>query len=82
MWCVYIHIYVHTITQTHTHTHTHIYIFFRTSTREVLQLLNNFSNMASYKINSKKKLVPLLYMNDKWSKKEIREITHFTIATM
>ena len=50
------------------------------STRELLQLINTFSNVAGYKINSKK-LVALLYTDDKWVEKEIREISPFTIAT-
>ena len=36
--------------------------------------------MAGYKINSIK-LVVVLYTNDKWAEKEIREISNFTIAT-
>ena len=36
--------------------------------------------MAGYKISSRK-LVALLYTNDKWAKKEITETTPFTIAT-
>jgi len=45
-----------------------------------LQLINNFSKAAGYKINSKKSIA-LLYTNDKWAEKEIRERTHFVIAT-
>jgi hypothetical protein len=37
-------------------------------TRELLQLLNAFSNMAGYKTNSKKSVV-LLYTKNKWSEK-------------
>jgi len=36
--------------------------------------------VAGYKINSKKP-VTLLYTNDKWAEKEIRETTPFTRAT-
>ena len=36
--------------------------------------------MVGYKINWKKSVV-FLYINDKWTEKEIREITPFTIAT-
>ena len=36
--------------------------------------------MAGYKINSKK-LVALLYTDNKWAEKEIRKISPFTIAT-
>ena len=47
--------------------------------KELLQLLNNFSKMAGYKINSNKSIV-FLYTNDKWAKKEIKETTHFIMA--
>jgi predicted metal-dependent RNase len=40
-------------------------------TRELLQLINNFSKVARYKINSNKS-VAFLYKNDKQAKKEIR----------
>jgi hypothetical protein len=43
-------------------------------------LINNFSKVARYKINSKKS-VALLYTNDKQAEKEIMETTPFTIAT-
>jgi hypothetical protein len=36
----------------------------KNSTRELLQLINNFSKMAGYKINSEKS-VTLLYTNEK-----------------
>ena len=52
----------------------------KTSTRELLQLINNFSDVAGYKINSKKS-VALLYPNDKEAEREIRETSSFTIAT-
>ena len=51
----------------------------KNSTRELLQLINTFSNVAGYKINSKK-LVDLLYTNDKEAEKEIRETSPFIIA--
>ena len=48
----------------------------RNSTKELLQLINTFRNVAGYKMNSKKS-VAHLYIDDKWAKKEIREnITH------
>ena len=50
------------------------------SSRGVLQLINNLSKMTGYKINSKES-VALLYTNDKWAEKEIRETTLFTLAT-
>ena len=49
------------------------------STRELLQLINNFSKVARYKINSCKSLA-FLYSKDKQAEKEIREMTPFTIA--
>jgi hypothetical protein len=52
----------------------------KNSTRELLQLINNFSKMVGYKINSNKS-VAFLYTNDKWAEKEIRETTPFTIVT-
>ena len=52
----------------------------KNSTRELLQLINNFSKVAGYKINSSKS-VAFLYSKDKQAEKEIREITPFTIAT-
>jgi hypothetical protein len=49
------------------------------STREPLQLKNNLSKIAGYKINSNKS-VAFLYSKDKHAEKEIREITPFTIV--
>jgi hypothetical protein len=51
----------------------------KTSTRELLNLINNFSEIAGYKINSNKSMA-FLYTKDKQDEKEIRE-THFTIVT-
>jgi hypothetical protein len=45
-----------------------------------LQLINNFSNVAGYKMNSNKS-VTFLYSKDKQAEKEIRETTPFTIVT-
>jgi hypothetical protein len=50
------------------------------STTKLLQLINTFSNVAGFKIKSKKPKT-LLYSNEKWAEKEIRETTTFTIAT-
>ena len=50
------------------------------STRELLNLINNFSKVAGHKINSNKSMA-LLYTKDKQDEKEIREITSFTIVT-
>ena len=52
----------------------------KNSTRELLNLINNFSNVAAYKNNSKKSVV-FLYSKDKQPEKEIRETTPFTIGT-
>ena len=52
----------------------------KNSTSELLQLINNFSKVASYKINSSKS-VAFLYSNDKQAEKEIRNMTPFKIAT-
>jgi hypothetical protein len=49
-------------------------------TRELLQLINIFSKVARYKINSNKS-VAFLYTNDEQDEKEIRKTTHFTIVT-
>jgi hypothetical protein len=45
----------------------------------LLYLINTFRILAEYKINSQKS-VALLYTNDKWTEKEIREATYFIIA--
>jgi hypothetical protein len=50
------------------------------STRELLNLINNFSAVAGYKINSNKS-VAFLYTKDKQAEKEIRETTSFIIVT-
>jgi hypothetical protein len=52
----------------------------KNSTREILQLKNNFSKVVGYKVNSNKS-VAFLYANDKQTEKEIRETTPFIIAT-
>jgi hypothetical protein len=49
-------------------------------TRELLNLINSFSAVAGYKINSNKSMA-FLYTNDKQTEKEIRETTPFTIVT-
>jgi hypothetical protein len=46
----------------------------KSSTRELLHLINNFSKVTKYK-NSLEKSVAFLYTNDKWVEKESREIT-------
>ena len=50
------------------------------STRELLELINNFSKVAGYKINSNKS-VAFLYSQVRQAEKEIREMTPFTIVT-
>ena len=52
----------------------------KNSTRELLQLINNFSKVAGYKINASKS-VAFIYPKDKQTEKESREMTPFTIAT-
>jgi len=52
----------------------------KSSTRELLNLINNFSKVLGYKINSNKS-VAFLYSKDKQAEKEIREMTPFTIVT-
>jgi hypothetical protein len=52
----------------------------KNSTRELLNLINNFSKVAGYKIYSNKS-VPSLYRKDKQAEKEIRETTPFKIVT-
>jgi hypothetical protein len=45
----------------------------KNSTRELLNMINDFSEVAGYKINSNKS-VPLLYTKDKQAEKEIRKL--------
>ena len=52
----------------------------KNSPREPLSLINKFSKMSGYKINSNKS-VAFLYTKDKQAEKEIRETTPFTIDT-
>jgi hypothetical protein len=50
------------------------------STRELLNLINSFNEVAGYKINSNKSMA-FLYTKDKEAEKEIRETTPFSIVT-
>ena len=50
------------------------------STRELLNLINSFSEVAGYKINSNKSMA-FLYTMDKQSEEKIRETTPFSIVT-
>ena len=47
-------------------------------TRELLNMINSFSSVAGYKINSNTKMA-FLYTKDKQAEKEIRETTPFSI---
>jgi hypothetical protein len=49
------------------------------STRDLLKLINNFSKVAGYKINSNKSVA--FYLKDKQAEKEMRETILFTIVT-
>jgi len=51
----------------------------KSSTRELLSLIKNFSKVVGYNINSNKSLA-FLYSKDKQAEKEIREMTPFTIV--
>ena len=50
------------------------------STREHLNLMNSFSEVAGYKIYSNKSMA-FLYTKNKQAEKEIRETTPFSIVT-
>jgi hypothetical protein len=52
----------------------------KNSTRKLLNLINRFSAVAGYKINSYKSMA-FLYTKDKQTEKEIRETTPFTMVT-
>ena len=50
------------------------------ATRKLLELINEFGNVAGYKINTQKSLA-FLYTNDEKSETEIKETLPLTIAT-
>ena len=50
------------------------------STRILLELINEFANVAGYKINTQKSLV-FLYIKNKNLKRKIKETIPFTTAT-
>ena len=50
------------------------------STRKLLELINEYSKVAGYKINTQKSLA-FLYTNNEKTEREIKETTPFTIAT-
>ena len=52
----------------------------KNSTRELLNMINSFSKVAGYKINTNKSMA-FFYTKDKQADKEIRETTPFTIVT-
>ena len=49
-------------------------------TRKLLELINEFSKVAEYKINIQKSAA-FLYTNNKRSKREIKETISFTITS-
>ena len=52
----------------------------KNSTRELLSLINSFSDVTGYKINSIQSMA-FLFTKDKQAEEEIRETTPFSIAT-
>ena len=50
------------------------------STRKLLELINEYSQVAGYKINTQKSLA-FLYTNNEKVEKEIKDTIPFTIAT-
>jgi hypothetical protein len=52
----------------------------KNSIRQLLILINSFSAVAGYKINSNNSMA-ILYTKDKWTEKEISKTTPFTIVT-
>jgi len=52
----------------------------KSSTRELLSLINTFSKVAGYKNNSNKS-VAFLFSKDKLAEKEIREMTSFILVS-
>ena len=50
------------------------------ATRKLLEVINEFSKVAGYKINTQKSLA-FLYTNNKRSEREIKETLPLTIAT-
>ena len=50
------------------------------STRKLLELINEYSKVAGYKINKQKSLA-FLYTNNKKAEREIKETIPFTTAT-
>ena len=50
------------------------------TTRKLLELINEYSKVAGYKINTPKSLA-FLYTNNEKTEREIKETISFTIAT-
>ena len=50
------------------------------STRNLLEVINEYSKVAGYKINTQKSLT-FLYANNEKTEREIKETIPFTIAT-
>ena len=50
------------------------------TTRKLLELINEYSKVAEYKINTRKSLA-FLYTNNEKTEREIKETIPFTIAT-
>ena len=50
------------------------------STRKLLELINEYSKVAGYEINTQKSLA-FLYTNNEKTEREIKETIPFTIAT-
>ena len=51
----------------------------KNSTRKLLELINEYSKIAGYKINTEKSLA-FLYINNEKTEREIKETIPFTIA--
>ena len=49
------------------------------TTRKLLELINEYSKVSSYKINTQKSLA-FLYINDEKTEREIKETIPFTIV--
>ena len=50
------------------------------TTRKLLELINEYSKVSGYKINTQKSLA-FLYTDNEKTEREIKEIIPFTIAT-
>ena len=69
----------HIHTHTHTHTHTYLYIFnHKDSSRKLLELIDEFSKVAGYKINIKK---PVTFLHIKnFQKEKARKQFHLQLC--